>query len=95
MEDVAAGHGQRRLDVQRRRRLQARAAVRVPGQAVGQWLGQVLVELGGHPAHRLLADPVGGVQLRRGVQAEQGERVQPASPTIDGSVSEWQYTSKG
>src|SRR5262245_1302866 len=44
VEDVAAGHGQARLQVARPDGLEARTAVGVAGQAVGERLGQVRVE---------------------------------------------------
>ena len=82
MEDVPAGHGQRRLDVDRRGRLQAGAPVRVAGQAVEQRLLQVRVELRHHPADRLRprALRVGPVELGGRVQAEQRQRVVPGGP---------------
>ena len=44
VEDVPAGHGELALDVERGHRLDAGAAARVAREAVGERLGELLVE---------------------------------------------------
>ena len=77
MEDVAAGQPKFLLEFDRRVRLEAGCAVGVHGQAIGDRLGEAVVERGESESHRLVLACVVviGKQPRGHVQTEHGQRV--------------------
>ena len=97
VEDVAAGQPQVALQVERCLRLDARAAVRVGRQAVGERLGEVRVEL---RERRRRAAPCARRRCRRRTagracagrtaSASGSPAAARSGPRMDGSVSEWQ-----
>ncbi len=84
MEDVPAGHSQLGFDVERAAHLDARLAVAVGEDAVGDRLGEHAVERAQRRRERRAARPlrIGGEQPRGHVQREQRQRVRPGGAQL-------------